>query len=260
MTSSSSPPLLEVASVTLAVAGRTLIRDVSLRVHPGNFWCILGANGAGKTLFLHTVAGLRQIDGGSVALAGKSLAQRTLHEAARIRGFLPQSTYHAFPMLVLDAVVMGRHPHLSRWEWEQGDDRARAEDALREVGLADMARRDITTLSGGERQRVAVATLLAQDVPLLLLDEPVAHLDLHHQILVLRHLAQLAQTGRAVMLSIHDLNLAQRFATHAMLFGEDASVDTGPAADVMNEMSLSRAYGHPVSRLRIGAHAVFVAD
>ncbi len=260
MTAVQSLPLLDVDALTLVVAGRTLIRGTSLRVYAGNFWCILGANGAGKTLLLHTLAGLRPIDGGSVALAGKSLAQWPLDEAARLRGFLPQSTYHAFPMPVLDAVVMGRHPHLSRWEWEQGDDRARAQDALCDVGLADMAQRDLTTLSGGERQRVAVATLLAQDVQLLLLDEPVAHLDLHHQILVLHHLAQLARTGRAVVLSIHDLNLAQRFATHAMLFGADASVDAGPVDDVMNELALSRAYGHQVSRLSIGEHALFVAD
>ena len=260
MTVAQCPPLLEVDALTLTVAGRTLIRDTSLRVEPGDFWCILGANGVGKTLFLHTVAGLRPIDGGSVALAGKPLAHWPLDEAARVRGFLPQSTYHAFPMPVLDAVVMGRHPHLSRWEWEQHDDRSRAQDALRAVGLAELALRDLTTLSGGERQRVAVAALLAQDVHLLLLDEPVAHLDLHHQILVLRHLAQLARTGRAVVLSIHDLILARRFATHVMLFGDDAGVTTGPVDDVMNELALSRAYGHHVSRLNIGARTLFVAD
>lgn len=260
MTLAPSSPLLDVVGLTLTVAGRTLIRNVSLRVFPGDFWCILGANGAGKTLLLHTLVGLRPLDGGTVALAGKSIAQRTLHEAARIRGFLPQASFHGFPMPVLDAVVMGRHPHLSRWAWEEGDDHARAEDALREVGLATFAQRDITTLSGGERQRVAIAALLAQDVPLLLLDEPVAHLDLHHQILVLRHLAQLTRSGRAVVLSIHDLNLARRFATHALLFGDDASVEVGPVDDVMNERALSRAYGHPVARVTIGERALFVAD
>ncbi|MEP6655653.1 MAG: ABC transporter ATP-binding protein [Betaproteobacteria bacterium] len=256
------PPssLLAVDAVTLAVAGRTLIRAVSLQVRPGDFWCILGANGVGKTLFLRTLAGLRSIDGGSVTLAGKVLGDWTLQDAARIRGLLPQTTYHAFPMPVIEAVIMGRHPHLSRWAWEQGDDRARAEAALRDVGLAGMAQRDITTLSGGERQRVAIAALLAQEVPLLLLDEPVAHLDLHHQILVLGQLEQLARSGRGVMLSIHDLNLARRFATHALLFGDDASVAVGPAPDVMTEPALSRAYGHPVSRVDIGSRTLFVAD
>jgi iron complex transport system ATP-binding protein len=253
-------PFLVVDALTLSIARRTLIGDVSLRVDGGDFWCILGANGAGKTLFLHTLAGLRRIDGGAVALAGRPLAQWPLADAARVRGFLPQATYHAFPMPVLDAVVMGRHPHLSRWDWESDSDRERAREALSEVGLADLETRDITTLSGGERQRVAVAALLAQDVPLLLLDEPVAHLDLHHQILVLRHLAQLAQAGRAIVLSIHDLNLACRFATRVMLFRGGAQVETGASDDVMREDALTAAFGHPVSRVTVGGRALFVAD
>jgi iron complex transport system ATP-binding protein len=253
-------PFLVVDALTLSVARRTLIGDVSLRVDGGDFWCVLGANGAGKTLFLHTLAGLRRIDGGAVALAGRPLAQWPLADAARVRGFLPQATYHAFPMPVLDAVVMGRHPHLSRWDWESDSDRERARAALSAVGLADLETRDITTLSGGERQRVAVAALLAQDVPLLLLDEPVAHLDLHHQILVLRHLAQLAQAGRAIVLSIHDLNLARRFATRVMLFRGGAQVETGATDDVMREDALTAAFGHPVSRVTVGERALFVAD
>ena len=253
-------PFLAVDALTLSVARRTLIDEVSLRVHAGDFWCVLGANGAGKTLFLHTLAGLRRIDGGAVALSGRPLAQWSLADSARVRSFLPQSTYHAFPMPVLDAVVMGRHPHLSRWDWESDSDRERARAALSEVGLADLETRDITTLSGGERQRVAVAALLAQDVPLLLLDEPVAHLDLHHQILVLRHLAQLAQAGRAIVLSIHDLNLARRFATRVMLFRGGALIDTGATDDVMREDALTAAFGHPVSRVIVGQQALFVAN
>jgi iron complex transport system ATP-binding protein len=260
MTAAGPPPLVAVAGVALRVPRRTLIRAVTLSVRPGDVWAVLGANGAGKTLFLHTVAGLRPVDAGTVTLAGRPLAQWPLAEAARVRGFLPQATYHAFPMPVLDTVVMGRHPHLSRWEWEGEDDRARALHALAEVGLEDAAERDITTLSGGERQRVAVAALLAQDVPLLLLDEPLAHLDLHHRILVLRHLANLARAGRGVVLSLHDLNLARRFATHAMLFAGDGRVDVGPVDEVMTEPALRAAYRHPVLRIAAGARTFFVAD
>lgn len=251
---------LQVDDLILRVARRTLIRSVSLLVRPGDVWCVLGANGAGKTLFLHTLAGLRRIEGGSVMMAGKPLAEWRLADAARMRGLLPQSLYHAFSMPVDDAVMMGRHPHLSRWQWEQDDDRRRALAALAEVGMTEFARRDITTLSGGERQRVAVAALLAQDVPLMLLDEPVAHLDLHHQIVVLRRLAQLAETGRGVMLSIHDLDLARRFTTHAMLFRRDGHVDTGPVDAVMTGAALSDAFGHPVARVTAGKRFLFVPD
>jgi iron complex transport system ATP-binding protein len=260
VTGVSEAALLEVSALSLRVAQRELIRGVSLRVQRGELWCVLGANGAGKTLFLHTVAGLRRIDGGTVALGGKPLGEWTLAGAARIRGFLPQSSYHAFPMPVQDAVLMGRHPHLSRWGWEQDEDFRRASVALRDVGLDDIAARDVTTLSGGERQRVAIAALLAQDVPLMLLDEAVAHLDLHHQILVLRQLRALADAGCAVMLSIHELNLARRFATHAMLFRGGGDVDAGPVDPVMSESALTEAFRYPVSRVSVGERRLFIAD
>ncbi len=131
--------------------------------------------------------------------------------------------------------------------------------ALEAVDLAGMAERDVTTLSGGERQRVAIAALLVQEAPLLLLDEPVAHLDLHHQITILEHLAALAATReRAVVFSVHDLNLASRFATHAMLYREDGAIDRGPIAEVMNIDALSDAFRYPVTQVRVGARTVFV--
>jgi iron complex transport system ATP-binding protein len=255
-----APALLDVHGLSVSVAGRTLLRDLSLQIHPGELWGIIGPNGAGKTLLLHTLVGLRPIERGSIALAGKSLAQWTLADAAQVRGFLPQSTYHAFPMRVLDAVVMGRYPYLSRWQWEQEEDLRRALDALRAVGLADLADRDIMTLSGGERQRVCIAALLAQDVPLLLLDEPVSHLDLRHQMVVLRHLRQLADAGRVIMLSIHDLNLVQRFATHVLLFTTNAQPALGTVEEVMHEAVLSDALGCAVTRVSAGDRALFVAS
>lgn len=250
---------LAIDGLALSVEGRTLLRDLTLRVRSGELWCIIGANGAGKTLFLHTLVGLRRVQSGRIALAGRPIDHWTLAEAARVRGFVPQSTYHAFPMRVIDVVVMGRYPYLSRWQWEQEEDGLRANQALAAVGLADIAARDITTLSGGERQRVCIAALLAQDVPLLLLDEPVAHLDLRHQILVLRHLRQLANAGRAVMLSTHDLNLAHRFATHVMLFGKNGEVAAGAVEHVMSEAVLSDAFGCPVARIAAGERAIFMA-
>ena len=181
--------------------------------------------------------------------------------AARIRGFLPQTIHDAFSAAVLDIVLMGRHPHLSRWGWEGEAEREIALAALHAVGLADLADRDITTLSGGERQRAAIAALLAQDAPLLLMDEPTTHLDLHHQIMILRHLVRLARDrDKALMFSIHDLNLAFRFATHAMLFREDGVVDIGPINEVMNNAALSLAFRYPVVQMQAGRQTVFVAN
>jgi iron complex transport system ATP-binding protein len=156
-------------------------------------------------------------------------------------------------------VLAGRHPHLSRWEWEGAADRASALEALRQVDLEGFTDRDVLSLSGGERQRVGIAALLVQDPLLLMLDEALAHLDLKHQISVLELLAQLARgRGKAVLLSIHDLNLARRFATHVLLLGGGGRTVCGPVQEVMTEAALSDAFGHRVTRVDVGAQTLFV--
>jgi iron complex transport system ATP-binding protein len=254
-------PLLEVCELSLKIGRRALIRNLSIKVNVGELWCILGANGVGKTMFLNTLLGLRKRDGGSIYFLGRTLEQWPTADAAHVRAFLPQTVYDAFSAPVLEIVLMGRHPHLSRWAWENDVDRDIAMAALHAVGIADLAQRDITTLSGGERQRAAIATLLAQDAPLMLLDEPVSHLDLHHQIMILQHLATMARAeDKAIVFSIHDLNLAFRFATHAVLFRENGELDQGPINEVMNASALSSAFRHPVAQMKIGQRTVFVPN
>ena len=249
-----------IAARDLAIrAGRrTLAERLSLQVGAGEIWAVLGANGAGKTLFLNTLAGLRPPDAGAIELAGRPAGSWSAVEVAKLRAFLPQAVHDAFSASVLDVVLLGRHPHMSRWGWEGEAERRMAMAALEAVEMAELADRDVVTLSGGERQRVAIAALLVQDAPLMLLDEPVAHLDLHHQIAILRHLAALAGEGKAMMLSVHDLNLAARFATHAMLFLGEGRVGLGPIEAVMNEAALSGAFRYPVARADVGGRTVFL--
>ena len=254
-----SAPLLETQNLLLRVGGRTLVRELSFRLGAGEVWCMLGPNGAGKSTFLHTAVGLREPQGGALRLAGRALGDWPAAEAARQRGFLPQAFHDAFSASVLESVMLGRHPYLSRWQWEGEDEREIALAALRVVDLAGFERRDVLTLSGGERQRVALAALLAQDAPLLLLDEPVSHLDLHHQIMVLAHLGVLARSrGRGVLFTVHDLNLAARFATHAVLLMPQGAVRQGPIAEVMAEDGLSEAFGHRVVRIEAAGRSLFV--
>lgn len=261
MSGAQSETLIEVRGLTLRAGQRTLMRDFGMRVRPREMWCILGANGVGKTMFMHTLVGLRRPQAGAVHLAGKPLPQWSAVDAARLRGFLPQTNHDVFSAPVVQVVLMGRHPHLRRWQWEGRADGAAALAALKAVDLEDVAERDVTTLSGGERQRVAIAALLVQDTPLLLLDEPLAHLDLFHQIEVLKHLAGLArEQGRGVVLSLHDLNLALRFATHGMLFGTNTTLSHGPIEAVMTEASLSDAFGCAVRKISMGARSIFVPD
>jgi len=256
-----SAPLLEAQDLTLRVGARTLVRNLSFRLGAGEMWCLLGPNGVGKSTLLHTAVGLREPQGGTLRLAGRPLAQWPSNEAALLRGFLPQTLHDAFSASVMDSVMLGRHPYLARWQWESEGDREIALAALAAVDLAGFEERDVLTLSGGERQRVALAALLAQDPPLLLLDEPLSHLDLHHQVMVLEHLGKLArERGKGVLFTVHDLNLAARFAGHALLLTPQGSARQGPIDAVMTEPELWCAFGHRVTRVDAAGRTLFVPE
>src|SRR5262245_9128626 len=245
--------LLEARGLTLRAGARTLVSQLALQVHAGQLWCVLGPNGSGKTTLLHTLAGLRRPAAGSVACCGLDIAHTPPEQLARRRGLLTQSVHDSFSASALDVVLLGRHPHHDRWSFGDSDDDQRiARSALAAVDAAALAARDVTTLSGGERQRVAVAALLAQQVPLMLLDEPTAHLDRKHQVGLLAHLRTWVDAGpHAALLALHDLNLAARFATHALLLAPDGHARAGRVDDVMTDSALAAAFDHPLHRQRV---------
>jgi iron complex transport system ATP-binding protein len=258
---SAGPPLLECERVTVRVAGRALVRDLDLAVAGGQIWCLLGPNGAGKTSLLHTLTGLVPAAAGTVRLAGRPVADWPLGKAAGQRSFMPQAIHDAFSASAIGLVMMGRYPHLPRWQWEGEGERAAALAALGAMDIAALADRDVLTLSGGERQRVALAATLAQDAPLMLLDEPLTHLDLHHQVMVLRHLqGRAAAQHGGVVFSIHDLNLAARFASHALVLMPGGGVTQGAVAEVMSEAVLCEAFGHRVRRVDAAGQMLFVPE
>jgi|CXWK01.1.fsa_nt_gi iron complex transport system ATP-binding protein len=260
---SEAGPLLRTHALALRAGPRELVRGLDLRVERGQFWAVIGPNGAGKTTLLATLAGLAKPAGGRIELLGRPLEQWKPLEAARRRGFLPQHVEPLFGVAVLQAVLLGRHPHAGRhgWAlWESADDVALARAAIERMGLAALAAREVASLSGGERQRVAIASLLAQDPQLALLDEPLTHLDLHHQQAVMRLLRERALEGEgAVVASVHDLSLAARYATHALVFTGGGACAGGSAADVLDEATLSAAFAHRVRRLADGDLVAWVA-
>ena len=251
------PLVLEASGLTLTRGTRQLIKKLDWCARSGEFWCLLGPNGVGKTTLLHTLAGVLPATG--VCLNGRDVGNWDAQELARERGFMPQHVHDAFNASVLDTVLLGRHPHLGRWDWESDEDMALARRALETTGMAAFADRDVLTLSGGERQRVALAMLLAQEPRLLLLDEPASHQDLQHQMAIFSCLRSLADAGRALVCAVHDINLAARFATHALLLDGAGGAEAGLAAEMLTPERLSRIFHHPVRRLDDAGRSWFVA-
>jgi iron complex transport system ATP-binding protein len=218
-----------------------LISGLDWSVDQGEFWCVLGRNGAGKSSLLHVLAGLVEPSAGSVHLAGHPLASSDPLLLARQRGLMMQQVVDSFACSVFDAVAIGRTPWRIGRAWDDEEDVHKVNEALALVGMQDRAADDVRRLSGGERQRVALAALLAQQVPLMLLDEPTSHQDVAHQLGLMRLLQELS-TSRAVIATCHDINLAARFATHALLIGEGFHL-AGTVDDALTPDTLQRIYG-----------------
>lgn len=251
---------LDTEALTIAAGARTLVSELALAIRAGEFVCVLGENGAGKTLTLHTLAGLRPPEAGRVLLDGRALADWPRRDRARRIGLLTQSTEDPFPVSVLEAVLVGRHPHLEFWQWEGPADHDVARAALAACGLAGFETRTVDTLSGGERRRVALASVLAQDPAVLLLDEPQNHLDPHHQLDVLRLLRARADAGGIVVATLHDATLAARYADRVLLLYGDGRWRYGAPDAVLTEESLSALYRMPMREYVVGERRLFVGD
>ncbi|MBA5690685.1 ABC transporter ATP-binding protein [Rugamonas apoptosis] len=251
--------MIRTHQLTLRAGERTLIDQLTWHVEDGQCWSVIGRNGAGKSTLLRTLAGLRQPDSGSVSIGQRALREWPLEELARTRAFLAQARSDAFAYTALETVLAARHPYHGNRYWEGSDDHKLALDALAAMEVADLAARDVRTLSGGERQRVAIAAMLAQDTPLLLLDEPANALDLAHQVSVMRLLARLCrQQKKTVVMIGHDLNLAHSVSTHALLLMGDGRWQAGTTADAMQAPILSDYLGHPIETIRHGQRSIFI--
>jgi iron complex transport system ATP-binding protein len=243
-------PPLAAREVAVRVGERELVGNLSMDFAPGEFVAVLGRNGSGKTLTLHTLGGLRKPDRGTVLMDGRPFEQYDRRAIARRLGLLAQDVEDGFVSTTLETVLIGRHPHLSLWQWETADDEARSHLALAAVDLRDFATRRTDTLSGGEQRRVAVAALLVQEPAIFLLDEPTNHLDPHHQLVVLSLFRELARAGGTVIATLHDPTLAARFADRALLLFGDGRWNAGPVAQTVTADSLSELYLTPMQEVQ----------
>ncbi len=243
-------PLLHARRLVVSVPGRVLCQKLSFEVFPGQCWGILGPNGAGKSSLLYVLAGLAIPESGEVLLDGRSMDKFPRSRIAQRVGVLFQEQSDPFPATVLETALIGRHPHLKRWQWESERDIQLVRDGLARVGLASLETRQVATLSGGERQRLAIAALLAQEPCLALLDEPVSHLDIGYQIEMLDLVtAQLCNEDAAVVMVLHDINLAVRYCDHLLLLFPGGEVLCGALEEVLDLDRLKRLYGHPMMSL-----------
>ena len=236
-------PLLEAHALAYGHPGRTLGRDIKLDVQSGEVLCVLGPNGGGKTTLFRTLLGLLPSHGGSIALGGKSLDACTPSERAKLMAYVPQAGNSYFAFTVRDVVLMGRTAHLGLFAAPGAKDFDAANAALTELRIAHLADKSFTQISGGERQLALIARALAQESPLLIMDEPTASLDFGNQSLMLNEIRRLKASGRSVLFCTHDPDHALRCADRALLLHGGNVLALGSPREVVTAANLKTLYG-----------------
>ena len=231
-----------------------VIAQVNAAVRTGEILGIVGPNGSGKSTLLRVLSGLLRPGSGRVTLDGRALSAFSNVDRARTLAFLPQAVNPAFALTVFEVVCLGRYPHMGAFGALSAHDRDAARRCMRDTEIEALAARDFQTLSGGERQRVLLASILAQEPDILLLDEPTAALDIHHQIELFALLTRLAGEGYGFAVVTHDLNLAARFCDRLLLLTNRCEPPiSGTAAEVLTGPRLSAAYD---AAIRVDRHPV----
>jgi iron complex transport system ATP-binding protein len=251
-------PLLTARGVSVTLAGRLVLADVSLSLAAGHLVALVGPNGAGKTTLLRALSGLLPSEG-DVHITGDALVDLSLRERAKRFAYLPQGHVVHWPLQARDIVALGRYPH-------GATDPARLSPkdteavlrAMQAVDVMEFAERRVTELSGGERSRVALARVLAVEAPVILADEPTASLDPRHQIDVMKNLRATADKGVLVIVVTHDLGLAGRFADHVLVLREGHLVSQGAPAEALSEQVMAEVFRISAYRAEYQREAVIV--
>ncbi|MFP3712741.1 ABC transporter ATP-binding protein [Puerhibacterium sp. TATVAM-FAB25] len=237
-------PSLRAAGVSIGYDGRRVIDGLDLELPAGRVTAIVGPNACGKSTLLRGLARLHPLESGRVLLGDRDVTDVPRKELARSVGVLPQSSVAPDGVRVAELVGRGRYPHQGWFGRHSSDDDAVVARAMTATGVADLADRPVAELSGGQRQRVWIAMVLAQETDVVLLDEPTTYLDVAHQVDLLDLLADLnAERGTTVVMVLHELNLAARYADHLVVMSAGAVVAQGAPQDVLTQEIVKRAFG-----------------
>lgn len=234
--------MLELKNVSCGYGKRTVVQGVSFTVKAGEFVCILGPNGCGKTTLLKTVLGILHPFSGTIMLGGKNTSCMRESDLGKVIGYIPQVHTPPFPFSVLDVVLMGRAPHLSALAMPGKEDRRIALAALEELNIAHMRDQKYTRISGGERQLVLIARALAQQPKMLVMDEPTSSLDFGNQSIVLEKMGQLSRKGMSILMVTHNPDHALFCADKVVMMKEGAMVKKGLPEEVVSEESIQDIY------------------
>ena len=240
--------MLEIQNLSSGYPNHPVLQNISLTFPKGSVTVIAGPNGCGKSTLLKALAGILP-SSGSLTLSGEDLGQLTPREMARRIAYLPQN--RTVPEITARRLVLhGRFPYLSYPRRYRREDEDIADAAMKRLGIEDLAQRSLASLSGGQRQKVYIAMALAQDTPVVLLDEPNTYLDIAHQIRMMELARLLAEEGKAVVLVLHDLTMALEWADRLVVMGEGTVLTQGTPEEVFQSGCLSQAFGVTVNRVR----------
>ena len=236
-------PLLQARGLGMDFGNGPVLDRIDVDLRPGTMVGLIGPNGAGKTTLLSLLMGLFSASAGEVRVAGRPVSALSRRRLARIMALVPQDLEIGFSFRVREVVAMGRYPYLGRFQVAGAADLGAMDEAMALTGVDVLADRTIDTLSGGERQRVLIARAIAQQTPVVLLDEVTANLDLSHQLEVLELAAHMAAEGRLVVAAIHDLTMASRYCERLLLLAGGRLQVDGPARAVLTPAHLRRFFG-----------------
>lgn len=242
--------VIEIKNLSFGHGRRCVVQDFNAVIREGEYIGIIGCNGAGKSTFLKTLRGLLPKIGGTVCYSGLDMDSLPEREFAKRVAYLQQHVELGFGYTAKEIVLTGRYPYMKWWERESKEDEALALECMEYTGTADLADRPVNEVSGGQRQRIFLAKVLAQQTPILFLDEPTAGLDMVYQEEIFRFAKALSEKGKTILMVAHELNLAAKYCDRIFLLGEGKLLADGTPDEVFTEPLLSRAYAADVEIAR----------